>query len=356
VPFTFHSFVGLLACSAGLLVARPVQAADWWFFKSQAQRLLEESQDARGRGEYERAQVLLQAAEQESDRLVPAIAYERGLIARDLGHPEEALELLKRAADGDPESDARIEVAATLVDLGRWPDAVAALRQAADERGSSFPVDMLVSDPRFAKLRGFQPFQDLVNQAREEQAGPLGRMLLKLERLEESARLMRDTFDEIALAVAFISRIFDALSASLIAFVFFGLLITFGVRQLGLLLPPWTLLLGMAIASVIWSWGARVATLGDSRGLKTIAIGWLVVFLPWLVILVARLSVRLYRERRDGAPFAAPQLTTTLALVDAVAQAGRLLVSAKADERVQAEKQLEAARKALYAQLRLRRF
>ena len=116
MPFTFRSFVGLLACSAGLVVARPAAAADWWFFKSHAQRLLEEAQDARGRGEYERAQELLGAAEHESDRFLPAIAYERGLIARDLGHPEDALELLKRAADGDPESDARIEVAATLVE------------------------------------------------------------------------------------------------------------------------------------------------------------------------------------------------------------------------------------------------
>ena len=216
-------------------MAAPAQAADWWFFKSHAQRLVEDAQEARRDGNYERAEELLGAAERELDKPLPAIAYERGLIARDHGKQDQALELLTRAADGDPESDARIDAASVLVELGRWPDAVAALRQAADERGSSFPVEALSNDARFAKLRSFQPYQELIDQARIEQAGPIGRMLLRLERLEESARSIRETFDELALAIRFVSRIFDAVSASLVAFVLLALwsLCTVGIGFVG---------------------------------------------------------------------------------------------------------------------------
>lgn len=258
--------------------------------------------------------------------------------------------LLTRAADADPESDARIDAASVLVELGRWPDAVAALRQAADERGSSFPVDALNSDPRFAKLRSFQPYQELIDQARIEQAGPIGRMLLRLERLEESARSIRETFDEMALIIRFVSRLFDAVSASLVAFVLLGLLITFGVKQLGLLQAPWTLVLGMLVTSMLWSWGARVATVGESRGGATIIAGLAVVFVPWVAVAAGRYAVRRAIERKTG-PFAASQLSTTLALVDEVSRAGHNVLTASTEDRSRREDELIAAKRALYARL-----
>ncbi len=331
-------------------MALPAAAADWWFFKSHAQRLLEDAQEARREGHYERAEELLSAAERELDRPLPAIVYERGLIAREHGKQDVALELLTRAAEADPESDARIDAASVLVELGRWPDAVATLRQAADERGSSFPVDALNNDPRFAKLRGFQPYQELIDQARIEQAGPIGRMLLRLERLEESARSIRETFDELALIIRFVSRIFDAVSASLVAFVLLGLLITFGVRQLGLLGAPWTLVLGMLVTSLLWSWGARIATVGESRGGATIMAGLGVVFVPWVVVAAGRFAVRRFIERRTG-PFSERQLPTTLALLDEVSRAGHAVMTANADERARHEDELIAAKRALYARL-----
>ena len=333
-------------------MAAPAQAADWWFFKSHAQRLVEDAQEARREGNYERAEELLAAAERELDKPLPAIAYERGLIARHHGKHDEALTLLTRAADGDPTSDARIDAASVLVELGRWPDAVAALRQAADERGSSFPVEALSNDTRFAKLRSFPPYQELIDQARIEQAGPIGRMLLRLERLEESARSIRETFDELALAVRFVSRIFDAVSAALVAFVLLGLLITAGVKQLGLLKAPWTLVLGMLVTSFLWSWGARVATLGESRGGNTIIAGLGVVFIPWLAVGVGRFLVQRFVERRTG-PFAPGELPTTLALLDEVTRAGRRLLAAPAEDKARAEGELIAAKRALYARLGL---
>ncbi len=314
--------------------------------------MVEDAQEARRDGHYERAEELLAAAERELDKPLPAIAYEKGLIARDHGRQDEALQLLTQAADGDPQSDARIDVASVLVELGRWPDAVAALRQAADERGSSFPVEALSNDARFAKLRSFQPYQELIDQARIEQAGPIGRMLLRLERLEESARSIRATFDELSLAIRFVSRIFDAVSASLVAFVLLGLLITFGVKQLGLLHAPWTLVLGMLVTSLLWSWGARVATLGESRGASTIAAGLGVVFIPWLAVAVGRFVVQRFIERRTG-PFASHELSTTLALVEEVARTGRRVLSASEEEKSRAEEELVAAKRALYARLGL---
>ncbi len=238
------------------------------------------------------------------------------------------------------------------MELGRWPDAVAALRQAADERGSSFPVEALSNDARFAKLRSFQPYQELIDQARIEQAGPIGRMLLRLERLEESARSIRETFDELALAIRFVSRIFDAVSASLVAFVLLGLLITSGVKQLGLLQAPWTLVLGMLVTSLLWSWGARVATVGESNGGGTIVAGLGVVFIPWLAVAVGRFLVQRFVERRTG-PFAAHELPTTLALIDEVARTGRQLLTARAEDKARAEDEMIAAKRALYARLGL---
>lgn len=339
-----------------LLGASSANAADWWFFKSHAQKLLEEAQDARGRGEYARATELLDAAEHEVDRPLPRIAYERGLINKELGHLDIALNELARAADGDPESDARIDAASVLVELGRFPDAVTALRQSADERGSSFPLDVLMNDGRFAKLRSFTPYQELVNQVRDEQAGPLGRILLRLERIEESARTVRDTFDELALAFSYVSRVLGAVSASLILFVFFALLMTFGVRQLGLLEAPWTLVLGVLVAALIWSWGASVATLGESHGLRTIFGGSALVFAPWLAVTGIRFGVRKLEERRRGDPFRGAELPATLALIDELSKSAHQLLEAAAPDREVAERRVTAARKALDQRLRPRRW
>ncbi|MBC7794202.1 MAG: hypothetical protein H7Z43_10885, partial [Clostridia bacterium] len=302
-------------------------------------------------GEYSRATELLNAASQEVDRPLPRIAYERGLIATELGHLDAALDELARAADGDPESNARIDAAAVLVELGRFPDAVAALRQSADERGSSFPLDVLISDARFARIRSFTPYLELVNQVRDEQAGPLGRILLRLERIEESARAVRDTFDELALAMSYIARVLGAVSASLLVFVFFALLVTFGVRQLGLLDAPWTLVLGVVTASIIWSWGASVATLGESHGLRTITGGVAVIFAPWVAVVGTRYGLRKLEERRRGDPFRGAELPTTLALVDELAKSARQLLDAAAADQEVAERRVTAARKALLQRL-----
>ena len=352
----FFRFGGISVACALVLCATNAHAADWWFFKSHAQKLLEEAQDARGRGEYARATDLLDAASQEVDRPLPRISYERGLIAKELGHLDVALDQLARAADGDPESDARIDAAAVLVELGRFPDAVAALRQSADERGSSFPLDVLTSDARFAKIRSFTPYLELVNQVRDEQAGPLGRILLRLERIEESARAVRDTFDELALAMSYIARVLGAVSAALLVFVFFALLMTFGVRQLGLLEAPWTLVLGVLTASIIWSWGASVATLGESHGLRTIAGGVAIIFAPWLVVVGARYGMRRLEERRRGDPFRGEELPATLALIDELAKSARQLLDAVPADKEVAERRVTAARKALRQRLRVPRW
>ncbi len=284
-----------------VVLATPCWAgARVWPFKAAAERLVEEARAARLRSDWVRARGFIEEAEREPDPPRALITHEKGLLARDRGQAEDALNLLQQAADADPLSSARIDHAGVLVELGRWPEAVAVVARALEERGASLRIDELVVDPRFVKLSEFAPFTRLVEEARAEQAGPFGKLMLRLERIDKSARVAMGILERISLVLNLLWRLASAVGAPVVALILLGLLVTFGVSQLGLLKPPWTLAMGMTLASMLWHWGARVATADVSGGWKTIGTALAIVFGPWLLAVSARQSLRAWRRRRGG--------------------------------------------------------
>ncbi|MBI3178214.1 MAG: tetratricopeptide repeat protein, partial [Deltaproteobacteria bacterium] len=240
----------------------------------------------------------IEQAEREPDPPLALITHEKGLLARERGQAEDALNLLQQAADADPLSTARVDHAGVLVHLGRWPEAVAVLARALEERGAGLRIDELVVDARFVKLSEFPPFKRLVEDARAEQAGPFGKLMLKLERIDKSARVAMGILERISLVLNLVWRLASAVGAPVVALILLGLLVTFGVGQLGLLKPPWTLGVGMALASMLWHWGARVATADASGGRQTIGVALAIVFGPWALVMLVRQGLRSWKRRR----------------------------------------------------------
>ncbi|MEM6731690.1 MAG: hypothetical protein AAF658_09045, partial [Myxococcota bacterium] len=304
------------ACFAfiGVLCAIPVdaQAIDFWPFKSQDQQLLDEVRHARETGELKLAVALLEQLRELRPNLDPEVLLEDARLSVALGELEAGAAKLDAAAVADPMSSAREELAAVYVRIGRWPDAVKALRLAFDERGSSMPADALRADPRFAELVGFEPFDDLVDRVREAQAGPMGRMLIRLERLEETARDTMTAIEQLSELIALVARVATSFFLPLVCFVFFGLLCTFGVSQLSPLGRPWTLLTGFGAAGTVWSSGVRTFSAGGANGLETVLLGSGVVIGAWVILALLTLAIGGVRRYFRVDPWAPEQRDATL--------------------------------------------
>jgi tetratricopeptide (TPR) repeat protein len=325
---------------ASTLVATPAFAMRFWPFADDAQRLVQEARVARQRLDFASAASLLDDAINQDPHLEAEVLHERGLLARDRGDLEHALTLLKRAADADATLAARVDQAGVLVQLGRWPEAVVVLRQAFDERGTSLSVEQVTSDKRFVKLAALKPYQEVVEGARSEQSGPFGRVLVRLERLQASATAAEHGLDRLALWLGFVREIATDQMALVAMLVALGLFFTFGASQLGLFGAPWTLLLGMGAASVLWATGAHAVTHGQSWGRDTVILSLLSVLGVWSVGAGCRWAWRRYRLSRLGAgdPFTPEHLADTLMLVDEVSRLGhRVLTSGQREQKVLAE-------------------
>lgn len=345
----------LLAATATLCVAlaTPARAYDFGVLKSKAERLVDQAADARKRGEHDLAESLLAEAESEEGRSLPAVLHQRGLLARDRGALEEAVRQLRDAADADRESTARVDQAGVLVALGRWPEAVTVLRQAFDEAGSELPVQQLTSDPRFVKLARFAPYEELLAEVRAEQAGPIGRLLLRLDRLESTARVTRDVLGQAAAVLGAAGRVLGAVGTPVVIFVLLGFLLTFGANQIGLLRPPWTLVIGMGSAALLWHFAARIATADTSSGWSTIGVGLGVVFAPWLTLGGGAALWRWLRRWRNARldPFGEARLLETLSLLDEVSRVAHGLLAATGAERESLQAELEKKARALQERL-----
>jgi tetratricopeptide (TPR) repeat protein len=320
-----------------------------WPLRSPAEELVEQARTARERGEFRLAGSLLDEAEAEAEPPADAIQHERGLLARDRGQLEAAVRLLHQSAEAEPESDARLDHAGTLVQLGRWPEAVVVLRRAFEERGYLLRVDDVVADPRFVKLAGFAPYQALIDRERIEQAGPLAKLVVTLERIDTTSHSSAVVLERFSGVVSAVWRVAMTAGAPVILLILTALLLTFGVAQLGLVKPPWTLVLGMAGAAGLWHTAARIASDGTANGWVTIGVATGAVFVPWLVLLSTRWLMR-WRRTRVGAgidPFARDQLPQTLAVVEQVAQVGRRWLETEGPEREEAARELRLARDAL---------
>ncbi len=324
-----------------------------WPLRSPAEELVEQARAARERGEFRLAASLLDEADGEVEPPAGRILHERGLLARDRGQLDAAVELLHQSAEADPESIARLDHAGTLVQLGRWPEAVVVLRRAFDERGYRLRVDDVVVDPRFVKLSGFEPYKALIARERVEQSGPLAKLSVTLERIDTTSQTSADVLERLAAVVSALWRLALSVGAPIVLLLLLGLLLSSGVRQLGLVEPPWTLVIGMTAAAALWHLGARIATKGATGGWLTIAVALGVVFLPWLLVLGARALVR-WRRSAAGTPndpFARDQLPHTLAIMEQVTRVGRAWLESEGADKQAAGRDLRLAGDALRQRL-----
>lgn len=331
---TYRAGLVAAALSALPLPASAFEVGGLWNpFKTPVEVLAQQADEARQRGELDLAHGLLARAERTAGADHAGLLRVRGLIARDRGRLGDAADLLGRAAGLDPATDARVEQAAVLVPLGRWPESVEVLGRAFDERGAALRADDVLVDPRFAPLVGFAPFQDLVKRVRADQAGPLGRILLKFERIDDAVRGNREVLDVLGRWMQALGRLGAFGGTAVVALLGLGLLVTFGVAQTGLVRPPATLVIGMGTASVLWYLAARIASGAADAGFVTIAPAMGLVFVPWTVAAGGRWLWRRRARRRQVDALDPAHLGHTLALVDEVSRLGRELLRAGSEAR-----------------------
>ncbi|MBI5508554.1 MAG: hypothetical protein HY903_07360 [Deltaproteobacteria bacterium] len=326
---------------------------DFWTTRGRVDVLIDQAAAARERSELSLAAALLDEAERASEVPRARVQRERAFLELARGRLEDAARLFGAAADLQPELGVRRDQAAVLVQLGRWPDAIAALRRAFAEQGSALRVEEIRADPRFAGLAGFEPFEKLVDEISAEQAGPLGRFLLRLERIEAAAEATADVAKRLAAVMVVVWRLVGASGAAVLALVLMGLVLAGGFNQLGILAPPGPLFLGMSAASVLWHLGVRIGSGGVATGLSTITWALAVVFGPYLLLYLAATLWRFVRQRRRvaGDPFTDARLPDTLLLMERVVLLGRRYLNAAADDRQAVRQELDAARLRLLAKL-----
>ncbi len=321
----------LALCSA-LLAPNTAHAIDLWPFKSEDETLLEELREARENGELNLASALLDRLGELRSERDPELVLERARLLLAKGELDEAAALFLESANLSPRSSAREELAAVYVRLGRWPDAVNALRIAFDDRGSSLPADTVARDPAFAELVGFDPFDELLEKTREAQAGPMGRMMIRMERLESTARETMTALERITELITWIARVATSFFLPLTCFVLLGLLCTAGASQLSPLGRPWTLFAGYAAAGAIWVSGSRSLTAGASSGLETVALGSGVVLGAWAVLALVSLGVGAVRRRFRPDPWGEAQAVATVALLAELEALGRAHLRGEVDQ------------------------
>lgn len=182
-----RTFVFLVCIGSGIVSASAAASLPKDLV-TESERLVALARVARQRADFPVCATLLEQAEEATPPADAMIAHEQGLMLRDQNKLEESLVPLSRAADLDTTSEARVDQAGVLVQLGRWPEAVVVLNQAYDERSVGLPVQRLAVDPRFAKLSTLKPYNDLLNTMRSEQSGAIGRLLQRIENLQTSQR------------------------------------------------------------------------------------------------------------------------------------------------------------------------
>jgi hypothetical protein len=268
-------------------------------------------------------------------------------LSQTRGALEEAAGFFARAADLDPSSTARVDQAGVLVQLGRWPEAVGVLRRAFEERGVLLRVATVMGDTRFARLAAFEPYRLLVEHERLVQASALAGVMVTLNRIDDTSRRTQEVAGRIAAMLTFIWRISAAAAAPVVLLVLLGLLLSFGVRELHVFGPPWTLVVGMGAAAVLWYLGARVVTT-DARGdLGTIGLALTAVGLPWAALSGVRWLVGRRRLVAGADPLGREQVSHTLALVDEAARLGVRWREGVGPQAEAARKELELALEAL---------
>ena len=307
---------------------------DPWFFESGGDRLLHDARLARTRLDFSAASGMLDAASAQDPGLVPAVTHERGLLARDRGDLDHALALLGHAADLDFALPARLDAAGVLVQLGRWPEAISVLREAFDERGPSLAADSVAGDPRFVKLAALKPYQELIQTVRQEQAGPVGRVVMRLERLQASVANIERGLARLGTRLGLVHEIVQLPWLGVLVLLTLGMVVTFGLHQLGPFAPPWSVGCGMGLACGLWLWLARVLELGIATARQTIFTAVMLMLAAWTLGFLTRWGWRRLMAARRGShdPFVLENLADTLMLVDEVSRLGHRIVGGRGRE------------------------
>jgi len=271
------------------------------FTDNEAHTLINEARDARLRGEFTVADALLGQAQQEGAAPMALILYERGLLAHDQGDNEDALDLLAQSANLAPQNDARVEQAAILVELGRWPEAVTILQTAFDARGADLKAEGIATDPRFAQLHTFDPFQRMIRELREAQSGPMGKLLLRLDEVESATDRAIEHLGKVVTVLEILWELFSLRWFAVAVLLSLGTLMGATLRQMSIANPPWSFILGMSGALGAWHVLARIVTLGSNGGEGVIVRAALTAFIPTSVAVVFRMWRRRVRRRRQSA-------------------------------------------------------
>lgn len=309
------------AMVAAVGFSRPADAIDLWPFDGDDDRVLRQLQDARARGELDLASALLQELEALRSSADVDVGLETARLVAARGELEEAMRVYNAVAELEPHSPAREELAAIQTQLGRWPEAVVSLERAFEERSAELPAERVRADPRFAQLVGFEPFDQLVSRVREAQAGPMGRMLIRLERLETTARDTMTALERLSDILTLTARVATSFFLPLVAFVLLGLLGSAGAAQLGSIGRPWTLLTGFVIASAVWVSGARSLTGGSASGWETVLLGSAIVLGAWGLLALLAWGLRELRDRYRPDPWGAKARSETIASLKALLDA-----------------------------------
>lgn len=334
------------------LVAAPAHAfsfkALFGAFRPPVERWVERIDDARQHGQSSAASQLLEQAEKAVGTDQPQLLRLRGMLLLEGGQLAEAAEMFRRSADLDGSSDARVTQAAALVALGRWPESVEVLKRAFDERGGGLRSDSIASDERFVKLTSFEPYQKLMRSMREQEAGPFGRLLLRFEEIEASVSAAWEVLAVVGRILGVLGQLCDIVGSGVIFIVLFGIVFSMGINQLGLLRPPWMLVLGLVPSSLLWMAGVRIATGGRGYGLADVAGAYGVILGPWLLVIGVRWLVRRvhqYRNRRGGRGITdeLDALPRVLSAAEQFAVAGRHWLAASPEDRNMAEERMKAS-------------
>ena len=193
---------------------------------------------------------------------------------------DQALGTLRRSADLDPSSSARLDAAGILVARDRWPEAVVALKLTFEERGATLPVRSVLTDKRFAKLVPFGPYQDLLDDVRTEQSGLLGKLKYRLEKIEASARSLEQMIERLGQAVEAIALLLTHPLTALIGLLLMTFIFASGIQQMRFVPAPWTLFIALVFSSIGWHIAAVVLTAGTGSGFPTITYAALFILMP----------------------------------------------------------------------------
>ncbi len=253
-----------------LFCIQPAHAMQLRMLETPTEQLYREAKAARLGGHLEQADALLMLVESAQGKLSGRLLWERALLARDRGQTEEALHELNLAIELDAPPGASIELAAILTSIGRWPEAVEALRLRVDH---DLTPEQLLSEKRLAPLTAFAPYKELLSDLRQSRLGPVGALRGRLSDIENSARSIERSINRVSTMVEGVVALLESKWTRVFIFLFMLFTVAAGIYQMQLIQKPWTLLVAFVLCAIIWRAAAGIVSGAKSSGEDTIYWG-----------------------------------------------------------------------------------